>query len=1253
MTLIEDPYTEKDARLHLLRIRELIGAAGDRTDLAHGLHAGLSLHDGIAKLTATLTASGSTNASDTHPLSTFDFHAPAQFDVFTPPSQSPPPKTVKSIALSPWHPPPYHLRSKGHLLYLNITTNEGEQHQITSHVTGFFVNKSTNNKFDPFPRTSPKSFHAHSLLSLISKISPSFDSAFKSLQDLNANRDPLSSFQLSNATPATPWLVPESSSSLSAHVSDQCRSQESLLISGAENTETLRDWNEEFQTTRELPRDTVQDRVFRERVNSKLFSDYTQAAMHGAILIAKGEVGSLNPTEPRDAQIFVYNNIFFSFGTDGVGTFQNEGGDEAARVATGKDVNGVRTVNQLDLNDLSTPGTVIVDYLGRRIVAQSIVPGIFKQRDPGESQIDYGGVDGKDVVAENEAFTSPFEKLSAALHVKKHPVWDKDGIRHDLEASVETKGLIGTDGRKYALDLYRITPLDLNWVQAHWNGNGQADTNSDQEGKRCYPHRMSILRPELIDVYWKLKLREFVKFELEKTSPTSDPENTHVNDTVESNKEGEQLENQNQSNEPNGRKHDPDQTSRGATTSENAKENGMSEEATEDTGNESSINELQVSQAQPLENDGGDPDRIDISGFHFALNPDVFTDQRPQTDDEKEQWSKDEADVRAVSSFLTDEIIPHFISDLREGEIGFPMDGQSLASHMHKRGINMRYLGKVTQLLQDPKDSRLQALKRLTTQEMISRAFKHVSNRYLRNLPTPFSIPCISHLLNCFLGSSLCSHPQVEIDRDIRLLYPDQVLEFENIQPDKLHQQISEEVFLRFRYDLEQDWLSRIKHVQMFRECAKKLGLQLVAKEYSFSDNVVVDLGDETNQVQSGSPVTQLANGKPASGGKKKKKQGGNGSPNRIVTQSPFPTQTFHPDDIVNVVPVIKESAPRSLLADEALEAGRASISQNQRELGQELFFETLHLHEQIYGIIHPEVARVYYQLSTQFYSLSDRSIATELARKAVIVSERTLGLDSHETLLGYLNLALLEHSNNNTRFALTYVRHALSLWKIIYGPDHPDSITTLNNVAVMLQNMRYYHDSRTWYEAAYSVCQRVSGASSVASATLVFQLAQALALDQDSKGAVVRMREAYNLFKETLGPDDRNTKEAENWLDQLTQNAVSIAKHAKDVQARRLRRLNNFSIRDSALRPQPGLTVAPSSSTNAQADDLVAKASAASGANAAAGSGMTFDERSVEELLKYIEGNAANGGDASSMGKKARKRPSHPIKRQQKPSEA
>ena len=1047
-------------------------------------------------------------------------------------------------------------------------------------MAGFFVNKSTTGKFDPTPRTSPKAYSAHSLLTLISKISPGFDKAFRALQAANSPdvRDPLSAFPLSNALPASPWVVSQSSTNPAEHQSDITRTQESFLISGADNAETLRDWNEEFQTTRELPRETVQDRVFRERVTSKLFADYNEAAAHGAVLIARGEVAALNPTEPPDAQIFVYNNVFYSFGADGVGTFASEGGDEAARIATGKDVMGVKTVNQFDVPDLATPGTAVIDYLGKRIVAQSIVPGIFKQREPGEQQIDYGGVEGKEVVTENETFAPLFAKLSKALRLKKHPVWDKEGNRHDLESSIETKGLLGTDGRRYVLDLYRITPVDVYWVEKHWQSisDGLEKTTIEK-----YPHRMCVMRPELVEGYWRMKLSEYVKTQVAKKK-SENSENSIVKDT--------------------------------------AKEDSITPSAddSKDSGVVSDAVTAEVSEPKG-EDKSKDAERVDISDFSLTLNPDVFSGQQPQTTEEQEQWAEDEKEVRAVSKWLHEEVLPRLIRDLEEGEVGFPMDGQSLSSTLHKRGINVRYLGKVAELA-DKAQHRPQALKTLAEQEMVSRAFKHAANRYLRETPSPLSSACAAHLLNCLLGSDLSIRPVVELDKDIKELYTDSTFDFEKLTPASLQGEIAKQVALRYRYQLADDWVEQMKPLRMLREVALKLGLQLAAREYRF--NTPDGMTDGAVQATEGSDATTtIANGHTSNSGKKKKK---GSSPNRQnIEQSPSSLQTFHTEDIYNIVPVVKEAAPRSVLAEEAFEAGRISVAQNQQDLGQELLFESLSLHEQIYGILHPEVARAYYQLSSLFYGLDDKAIAVELARKAVIVSERTLGLDSHETLLAYLNLGLFEHASGNSLLALTYVRHAFDVWKVIYGPAHPDSITTLNNAAVMLQHLKLYRDSRMWFEASLQVSQQVSGSQSVNTATLLFQLAQALALDQDSKGAVARMREAYNIFHSQLGANDRNTKEAETWLENLTQNAVNIAKHAKDVQARRLRRLNHLSPRMAlGTRPQP---------PSGQVDPT---------ASTTTGNSMRLNERSVDELMKYIEG----GEGAKQTTPK--KRPTNPKRR-------
>lgn len=1170
LTLVEDPYTEKEARLHVIRVREIIGASGDRTDTLHGILSGTSLHDSVTLAAEKPNSAGVTEA---HPMAGFDLQAPGTLSTLLPDILEPAPKTVKAISVSPWNPPPYHLRQKGHLLYLQVTTNEGEQHQITSHVSGFYVNKSSNSKFDPFPRGAPKAHSAHSLLTLISEISPSFDASFKQLLESNNTKEPLANFQITNAIPSSPWVVPSTSSPLVAHQSDITRTQESYLIAGIENTETLRDWNEEFQSTRELPKENVHDRVFRERLTSKLFADYNDAAARGAVLVARGEVAPLNPTEGRDAQIFVYNNIFFSFGADGVGTFASEGGDEAARVATGKDVMGVRMVNQLDIDGLFTPGTVIVDYMGKRIVAQSVVPGIFKQRDPGENQIDYGAVDGKDVVAANEQFIPTFEKLSKALKVKKHAVWDKEGKRHDLEGSVETKGLLGTDGRKYVLDLYRITPLDISWMEEFGTAIGSPEA-TDGASENAYPHRMTVLRPELVESYWRVKMREWVNAELAKRR-------------------------------------------QGQTDGEGAAkklEDGKEETRTEGSADGEAAEDLSTEVSKPAEVDN---ERIDISKFNFTLNPDAFSGQQPQTDVEKEELSNDEQEVRLACGFLRGTVLPELINDLRDGDVGYPMDGQSFSRLLHKRGINMRYIGKIAQLAEG---KRLESVRGLAVQEMVSRAFKHVAGTYLKYLPLPLTASCTSHLLNCLLGTGLNTKPKAEIDASIAALYPEADSAFEKVTPESLRTEIESQIRRRYQYTIDSSWATNIKPMQLLREVSLKLGLQLEMKEYRFTSQTPV--AEPATVASAPAPKENGTNGHSANSKKKKKTR--DGSPSSTASANTLPPQTFSPDDIQNVVPVIKEASPRSALAEEALEAGRISIMQGQKKLGQELLLESLSLHEQIYGIIHPEVARVYSSLSQTYYQLEEKEAAFELARKAVIVSERTLGIDNQETLLNYLNLGLFSHACGETKLALQYVKHALKLWKIIYGPSHPDSITTLNNAAVMLQNLKDYHSSRLWFEASLAICEHHYGKNSINSATLLFQLAQALALDSDSKTAVNRMRESYNIFLNELGPNDKNTKEAESWLEQLTQNAVSIAKHAKDLQARRIR---------AGIRVSPHVTLGQ---THPQ-PQVGQTAQAASGREPLNGRGL--DSRTIDELVKFIEGTDAQTKSKKRPGRSNPKR--------------
>lgn len=50
--------------------------------------------------------------------------------------------------------------------------------------------------------------------------------------------------------------------------------------------EGARDWNEEIQNARELPRSTTQERILRERVLQKTHAEFTAASVRAVIAIA-------------------------------------------------------------------------------------------------------------------------------------------------------------------------------------------------------------------------------------------------------------------------------------------------------------------------------------------------------------------------------------------------------------------------------------------------------------------------------------------------------------------------------------------------------------------------------------------------------------------------------------------------------------------------------------------------------------------------------------------------------------------------------------------------------------------------------------------------------------------------------------------------------------------------------------------------------------------------------------------------------
>ena len=80
------------------------------------------------------------------------------------------------------------------------------------------------------------------------------------------------------------------------------------------------------------------------------------------------------------------------------------------------------------------------------------------------------------------------------------------------------------------------------------------------------------------------------------------------------------------------------------------------------------------------------------------------------------------------------------------------MDGQTLADNLHNRGINIRYIGVIANMLS--KVPQLSYVHSIAVSEVITRSTKHIFTAFLQGLELTHLSIGVAHFLNCFLSSS-------------------------------------------------------------------------------------------------------------------------------------------------------------------------------------------------------------------------------------------------------------------------------------------------------------------------------------------------------------------------------------------------------------------------------------------------------------------------------------------------------------------
>jgi tetratricopeptide (TPR) repeat protein len=115
---------------------------------------------------------------------------------------------------------------------------------------------------------------------------------------------------------------------------------------------------------------------------------------------------------------------------------------------------------------------------------------------------------------------------------------------------------------------------------------------------------------------------------------------------------------------------------------------------------------------------------------------------------------------------------------------------------------------------------------------------------------------------------------------------------------------------------------------------------------------------------------------------------------------------------------------------------------------------------------------------------------AAALWRQATDVTEKHFGPDHPDTALSLNNLGYLLHAQGDLAGARPYCERALAIWEKALGPDHPDTTTSLNNLGYLLRAQGDLAGARPYFERALAIWEKALGPDHPDTATSLNNLA-------------------------------------------------------------------------------------------------------------------------------------------------------------------
>ncbi|ESO91745.1 hypothetical protein LOTGIDRAFT_233341 [Lottia gigantea] len=1169
--VVEEPYSIREARIHVRHIRDLLKSL-DLADAYNGSDC-MSLSF-LNTVTAPDVVEKKKSKSESIDCTPPDYILPNNKERPLLPlhpgvKEQKAPQCLKVLTYSGWNPPPGNRRMHGDLLYLYLMTLEDKKFHITASTKGFFINHSTEIDFNP--QAIQPSYLSHSLIDLMNQISPAFKKNFALLLKKRCQKHPFE--RVPAPYQVNSWMAP-----LPQHSIDYIRAEDafSTRLGYEEHIPgQTRDWNEEIQMTRELSCKNLPDRLIRERAIFKVHSDFVAAATRGAQAVIDGNVMPINPGEDSKMQMFIWNNIFFSLGFDVKDHYKDFGGDAAAYVAPGNDLQGVKAYFGADQEGLYTLGTVVVDYRGYRVTAQSIIPGILEREQ--EQSVVYGSVDFGKTIVTHDKYKDLLSKTAAQLKIRPHKVINNKDEEIELFSSIECKGIIGNDQRHYILDLLRTFPPDANYLRV--KGEELSKEMKEHGYPKKHPHKLACLRQELVDAFVENRYLAFVRhaaFQFQQLQLTKQNPSKLLNKDIKP-VEKDINSNDNKATEDK----IPDGVENGIKEKIIGNDNKDTQEEIVTEEAKKIVETLTGSDSATFEENTKDIVKkaatavcsLSDTEFNVTFNPDVFQPHVKHINPQGETLKREKQIVKDAAEFLVLHQIPTMVNDCLDHSSS-PIDGTTLTEAMHNRGINVRYLGKVTEFF--AKYQSVSYVYTICVGELICRSAKHIYKTYMQGVDMANLSSAIAHFLNCLLGSynSPTAHISPEdmqarrARRKKKSIYRGHGIAADNTEwmnetPKSLWKKIIDEAQDYYHYTLECDSIVYISvifgysidyisvifsysivyisvifadNTEWMNETPKSLWKKIIDEAQDYYHYTLecdsIDSCIEKYDIQRVSLLRAFCS------------TVGIQILLREYDLSEATKQIFNEDDIINVFPIVKHMNPK--VASDAYHfftSGQNKIQQGLLREGYELITEAWNLLNNVYIALHPEISACLRLLARLNYIMGDYSEALSYQQKAVMMSERVHGIDHPITVTEYAHLALYSFANNHISNALRLMYRARYLALLCHGENHPEVALIDSNIGLILHALEEYELSLRFLENALKLNLRYYGVKSLKAAMSYHLLARTYSCQGNFRAALQSEKEAFSIYKQSLGDDHERTKESSECLKHLTQQAVVFQK--------------------------------------------------------------------------------------------------------------